>query len=63
MQEIDNFKQIFNYTPIESSVEINLEETGTKAKIRHLNIKGGGVNLVSFDEKYSTCTVEKMTVD
>lgn len=53
MQEIDNFKQIFNYTPIESSVEINLEETGTKAKIRHLNIKGGGVNLVSFDEKYS----------
>lgn len=53
MQEIDNFKQIFNYTPKESTVEIKLEENGSMAKIRHLNIIGGGVNLVSFAENYS----------
>lgn len=53
MQEIDNFKQIFNYTPTESTTVINLNESGAKAKIRHLNIIGGGVNLVSFDEGYS----------
>lgn len=53
MQEIDNFKKIFNYTPIESTGVINLVETGSRAKIRHLDILGGGVNLVSFEEKYS----------
>lgn len=53
MQEIDNFKQIFGYIPKESTIEINLVENGAKAKIRHLNIKGGGVNMVSFDENYS----------
>lgn len=53
MQEIDNFKKIFNYTPIESTAEINLVETGARAKIRHLDIIAGGVNLVSFEEKYS----------
>lgn len=53
MQEIDNFKKIFDYTPTESTTVINLDESGAKAKIRHLNVLGGGVNLVSFDEGFS----------
>lgn len=53
MHEVDNFKRVFNYTPIENSVEINLVENGVNAKIRHLNIKGTGENLVSFEEGFS----------
>ena len=53
MEEIENFKQIFSYTPNESTVAINLVENGANAKIRHLNIIAGGVNLVSFSEDYS----------
>ena len=53
MEEIENFKQIFSYTPNESTVAINLVENGANAKIRHLNIIAGGVNLVSFSEDNS----------
>lgn len=53
MQEIDNFKQIFNFTTTESSTVINLVEEGSRARIRYLNIIGNGVNLISFDKNCS----------
>lgn len=53
MQETDSFKTIFQFETEESRQSVTINETGGRAKIRHLNIISSGVDLFLLKESFS----------
>lgn len=53
MQETDNFKNIYQFEIVENDQTVTIDENRGKAKIRHLNIISGGINMFLLREKFS----------
>jgi hypothetical protein len=52
MQETENFKRIYCYSPVEKDDIISIDENRGSAKIRHLNIFGGGTRFTLIEEDH-----------
>lgn len=52
MQETDNFKKIYCYSPVEINDRIIINENRGAAKIRHLNIFGRGIRFFLIEENH-----------
>ena len=53
MLEIENFKKIYNYTPVENNYTVSIHQDGHNVKIHQLNLNSGGSYMASFDESFS----------
>ena len=53
MQETDNFKNVFQFEIVENNQAVTIDENRGKAKIRHLNIISGGINMFLLRENFS----------
>lgn len=53
MQETENFKRIYCYSPVEKDDVISIDENSGSAKIHHLNILGGGIHFILIEESHS----------
>lgn len=53
MLEIENFKRVYNYTPVEDNNSVSFRQYGHNVKIHQLNLNSGGAYMASFDESFS----------